>query len=155
MPVTIRVVPDGAAATLSVEDRGQGMTPDVTERVTERFFRADPSRSRHRGGTGLGLSIVDATVSAHGGAVEIDSEPGSGTTVRLTVPWPPASFDLTRSLASLALSVRSSSLSGFAAPKLWAAGQQAGLSPPARGLPPPPAPPTETYRDTIRDRANE
>ena len=86
VPVTIRVVRDGTAATLAVEDRGQGMTPDVTQRVTERFFRADPSRSRHRGGTGLGLSIVDATVAAHGGAVEIDSEPGSGTTVRLTVP---------------------------------------------------------------------
>ena len=62
------------------------MTAEVAARVTERFFRADPSRSRHRGGTGLGLSIVDATVSAHGGAVEIDSEPGSGTTVRLTMP---------------------------------------------------------------------
>ena len=74
------------------------MTPDVTERVTERFFRADPSRSRHRGGTGLGLSIVDATVAAHGGAVEIDSEPGSGTTVRLTVPARLQPRDSTHSL---------------------------------------------------------
>jgi two-component system, OmpR family, sensor kinase len=86
VPVTIRVERDGAVATFSVDDRGQGMTADVAERVTERFFRADPSRSRHRGGTGLGLSIVDATVSAHGGAVAIDSDPGRGTTVRLTMP---------------------------------------------------------------------
>jgi two-component system, OmpR family, sensor kinase len=86
VPVTIRVEHDATAATLSVIDGGQGMTADVAARVTERFFRADPSRSRHRGGTGLGLSIVDATVSAHGGAVEIDSEPGSGTTVRLSMP---------------------------------------------------------------------
>jgi two-component system OmpR family sensor kinase len=86
VPVTIRVARDGAMATFSVDDRGQGMTADVAERVTERFFRADPSRSRHRGGTGLGLSIVDATVSAHGGAVAIDSEPGRGTTVCLTMP---------------------------------------------------------------------
>ena len=86
VPVTIRVERDGTTATISVDDRGQGMTAEVAERVTERFFRADPSRSRHRGGTGLGLSIVDATVSAHGGAVEIESEPGSGTTVRLTMP---------------------------------------------------------------------
>jgi two-component system OmpR family sensor kinase len=86
VPVTIRVERDGATATFSVDDRGQGMTAEVAERVTERFFRADPSRSRHRGGTGLGLSIVDATVSAHGGAVAIDSEPGRGTTVRLTMP---------------------------------------------------------------------
>jgi two-component system OmpR family sensor kinase len=86
VPVTIRVEHDATSATLSVVDQGQGMTAEVAARVTERFFRADPSRSRHRGGTGLGLSIVDATVSAHGGAVEIDSEPGSGTTVRLTIP---------------------------------------------------------------------
>ena len=86
VPVTIRVEREASTATISVEDRGQGMTTEVAERVTERFFRADPSRSRHRGGTGLGLAIVDATVSAHGGAVEIESEPGSGTTVRLTIP---------------------------------------------------------------------
>ena len=86
VPVTIRVERDGVTATFSVDDRGQGMTAEVANRVTERFFRADPSRSRHRGGTGLGLSIVDATVSAHGGAVAIDSEPGRGTTVRLTMP---------------------------------------------------------------------
>jgi two-component system OmpR family sensor kinase len=86
VPVTIRVERDDATATISVDDRGQGMIAEVAERVTERFFRADPSRSRHRGGTGLGLSIVDATVSAHGGAVAIDSEPGRGTTVRLTMP---------------------------------------------------------------------
>jgi two-component system OmpR family sensor kinase len=86
VPVTIRVEHDATTATLSVVDRGEGMTADVAARVTERFYRADPSRSRHRGGTGLGLSIVDATLSAHGGAVEIDSAPGSGTTVRLTVP---------------------------------------------------------------------
>ncbi len=84
--VTIRVNHDETSATISVDDRGQGMTTEVAQRVTERFFRADPSRSRHRGGTGLGLSIVDATVSAHGGAVDIESEPGKGTTVSLTVP---------------------------------------------------------------------
>jgi two-component system OmpR family sensor kinase len=88
-PVTIRVTRSGTNATLSVDDRGQGMTSEVAARVTERFFRADPSRSRHRGGTGLGLSIVDATVSAHGGSVDIESEPGSGTTVRLTMPLAP------------------------------------------------------------------
>ncbi|MET0908486.1 MAG: ATP-binding protein, partial [Ilumatobacteraceae bacterium] len=48
--------------------------------------RADPARSRHRGGSGLGLAIVDAAVSAHGGTVTIDSEPGRGTIVRLSFP---------------------------------------------------------------------
>jgi two-component system OmpR family sensor kinase len=55
------------------------MPAEVAARVTERFYRADPARSR---GSGLGLAIV----GAHGGAVEIDSAPGSGTTVRITLP---------------------------------------------------------------------
>jgi two-component system OmpR family sensor kinase len=86
VPITIRVERDASTVTLSVDDEGHGMPAEDAERVTERFFRADPSRSRHRGGTGLGLSIVDATVSAHGGAVAVESEPGRGTTVRLTMP---------------------------------------------------------------------
>jgi len=86
VPIEIRVSADNGSVVLEVDDHGPGMTADVAERVTERFFRADPARSRHRGGSGLGLSIVDATVSAHGGSVDIDSELGRGTTVRLTMP---------------------------------------------------------------------
>ena len=61
------------------------MPAEVAERVTERFFRADPARSRHRGGSGLGLSIVDAVIAAHGGTVTVESAPGAGTTVRLVL----------------------------------------------------------------------
>jgi two-component system OmpR family sensor kinase len=86
VPIEIRVSADNGSVVFEVDDHGPGMTADVAERVTERFFRADPARSRHRGGSGLGLSIVDATVSAHGGSVDIDSELGRGTTVRLTMP---------------------------------------------------------------------
>ena len=86
MPITIRVSEHAGSVTLEVDDRGPGMTPEIAERVTERFFRADPARSRHRGGSGLGLSIVDATVAAHGGSVAIDSVLGRGTTVTLTMP---------------------------------------------------------------------
>jgi two-component system OmpR family sensor kinase len=86
VPITIRVSEHEGSVTLEVDDRGPGMTPEVAERVTERFFRADPARSRNRGGSGLGLSIVDATVSAHGGSVAIDSALGRGTAVRLTMP---------------------------------------------------------------------
>jgi two-component system OmpR family sensor kinase len=86
VPVTIRVERDGADVVLSVADEGPGMADEVAARVTERFFRADPARSRHRGGSGLGLSIVDAAVSAHGGTVVIDSVEGRGTTVRLIIP---------------------------------------------------------------------
>jgi two-component system OmpR family sensor kinase len=86
VPIVIRVESSGGSVVLEVDDLGQGMTTEVAERVTERFYRADPARSRHRGGSGLGLSIVDAAVAAHGGSVEIDSEHGRGTTVRLTMP---------------------------------------------------------------------
>jgi two-component system OmpR family sensor kinase len=91
VPIAIRVATHNGSVVLEVDDQGPGMDSHITERVTERFFRADPARSRHRGGSGLGLSIVDATVSAHGGSVDIESEKGRGTTVRLTMPaTPPA-----------------------------------------------------------------
>ena len=73
-------------AIVEVTDDGVGMPPEVVERVTERFFRADPSRSRDRGGSGLGLAIVEAAVTAHGGTIEIISAAGEGTTIRLSFP---------------------------------------------------------------------
>ena len=85
VPIVVRVRGDGRAVTLEVQDRGQGMPAEVAQRVTERFFRADPARSRRRGGSGLGLSIVDAVIAAHGGTVTVESAPGAGTTVRLVL----------------------------------------------------------------------
>ena len=82
--LSVRSVDDKAV--IDVTDQGDGMTSEVAARVTERFFRADVSRSRHSGGSGLGLAIVDSAVSAHGGSVEILSTPGHGTTVKLTFP---------------------------------------------------------------------
>ena len=63
-----------------------GMPPDVAARVTQRFYRADPARVRHRGGSGLGLSIADAAVVAHGGTIAVDSAVGRGTTVTVALP---------------------------------------------------------------------
>ena len=77
---------EGGRAVLEVVDHGPGMSEEVATKAFERFYRADPSRSRHRGGTGLGLAIVDATVGAHGGEVAIDTEPGRGTAVRVSLP---------------------------------------------------------------------
>jgi len=69
---------DGMAH-IEVEDSGIGIEPEELERVFERFFRADQSRSRASGGVGLGLSIVAAVADAHGGSVAGRSQPGSST----------------------------------------------------------------------------
>jgi len=71
---------------VTVADDGDGMPASVVERATERFFRADPSRSRHQGGSGLGLAIVSGIVAAHDGELRIESSPGKGTIVTLKLP---------------------------------------------------------------------
>jgi signal transduction histidine kinase len=65
------------------------MSPDQAQRVFERFYRADQARGRRTGGTGLGLAIVSALVSAHGGTVAVDTEPGRGATFRIALPLAP------------------------------------------------------------------
>jgi two-component system, OmpR family, sensor kinase len=84
--IELRASRDDRSARIEVVDHGAGMDPDVAARAFERFYRADPSRSRHRGGSGLGLSIVQAVVGAHGGTVALDTAPGAGTTVVIEVP---------------------------------------------------------------------
>ncbi len=71
---------------LVVSDDGPGMPPAALAHVFDRFYRADPSRSRRSGGSGLGLSIVDAIVTAHGGTVSADSKPGAGTSITVKLP---------------------------------------------------------------------
>ncbi|WP_283133850.1 sensor histidine kinase [Rhizohabitans arisaemae] len=71
---------------LEVADRGQGLLPEDSAKVFERFYRADVSRNRAQGGSGLGLSIVAALVKAHGGSVDVRSEPGVGATFRVRLP---------------------------------------------------------------------
>jgi len=85
-PVRVKVSRAGSEAVLEVHDEGPGMPEPVAKRAFERFYRADPARSRHAGGSGLGLSIVRAIVQAHGGAVAIETAAGVGTTVRVTLP---------------------------------------------------------------------
>jgi two-component system, OmpR family, sensor kinase len=77
------------AVVLEVVDHGPGMSPDQAQRVFERFYRADQTRARQTGGTGLGLAIVSALVSAHGGTVTVDTEPGRGATFRVSLPLAP------------------------------------------------------------------
>ncbi len=69
----------GAAVELAVADEGEGLAAEHLERVFERFYRADPSRSRERGGTGIGLTIARAIVEGHGGRIRAESAgPGRG-----------------------------------------------------------------------------
>jgi two-component system sensor histidine kinase SenX3 len=74
---------------ISVADQGIGIAAEDVDRVFERFYRADPARSRSTGGTGLGLSIVKHAVENAGGRVTVWSQPGMGSTFTLHLPVPP------------------------------------------------------------------
>lgn len=73
-------------AILTVSDTGHGIPPQDLPHVFDRFYRADRARSRPFGSTGLGLAICKAIVDAHGGFIEITSQPGIGTTVTVRIP---------------------------------------------------------------------
>jgi len=85
-PVVVRVAIVGADAVLEVADHGPGLDDAAAQKVFERFYRADPSRTRVGGGSGLGLSIVAAIAEAHGGRVSVDSTPGAGACFRVALP---------------------------------------------------------------------
>jgi len=70
----------------TVRDYGPGIAPEHLPRLTERFYRVDPSRSRSMGGTGLGLAIVKHIVGRHRGRLVIESEPDRGALFRITIP---------------------------------------------------------------------
>ncbi len=84
--VTVSVKDSGNSATLTVSDTGIGIPPEERERVFERFYRVDKSRSKEIGGTGLGLSIVKHAAMLHNASVKIDGEPGKGTTFTVVFP---------------------------------------------------------------------
>ena len=73
-------------AEVTVTDNGIGIPLDQQERIFERFYRVDPSRSRDTGGTGLGLSIVKHAANNHGGEVKVFSRPNLGSTFTLSIP---------------------------------------------------------------------
>lgn len=87
--ISLKTCADSSSIQIEVSDTGIGIPAESLPRVFDRFFRVDPSRSQGSGGTGLGLAIVKSIVELHGGHVEIASQPGSGTQVRLHIPIHP------------------------------------------------------------------
>lgn len=84
--IEVRVASEGQRVLISVKDGGDGIASEHLPRLTERFYRVDSARSRESGGTGLGLAIVKHIVERHRGEMRIDSAPGQGTEVTVTLP---------------------------------------------------------------------
>jgi two-component system OmpR family sensor kinase len=87
-PIEIAAYADSGRglAFLEVIDHGEGIPPQIREKIFQRFWRADSSRTRDTGGSGLGLAIVAAIVNAHNGTIGISETPGGGATFRLALP---------------------------------------------------------------------
>ncbi len=84
--ITLRTRREEDGVRVSVRDTGSGITGDHLPRIFERFYRADPARSREEGGTGLGLAIVKHMVEGHGGSVRAESELGRGSEISAWFP---------------------------------------------------------------------
>ncbi|WP_166981007.1 HAMP domain-containing sensor histidine kinase [Paramicrobacterium fandaimingii] len=80
-------------ATVAVIDHGEGIPEPIREKIFQRFWRADSSRTRETGGSGLGLAIVSSIVAAHSGTVDVSETPGGGATFRIHLPLAPSSPD--------------------------------------------------------------
>ena len=109
----LRYTPEGSPIELSVEvdterghgvisviDHGEGIPPQLREKIFQRFFRADTSRTRETGGSGLGLAIASSIIAAHKGEVQVLETPGGGATVRVALPLLPAGQDPANSTAA-------------------------------------------------------
>ncbi len=90
-PIELEVGVDraGGFGVISIVDHGEGIPPQLREKIFQRFWRADTSRTRETGGSGLGLAIVAGIVAAHEGHVEALETPGGGATFRVSLPLLP------------------------------------------------------------------
>ncbi|MDO6415086.1 ATP-binding protein [Sphingomonas sp. BIUV-7] len=84
--VAVSVATADGNVIVAVRDEGEGIPAELIPRLTERFYRVDPGRSRSLGGTGLGLAIVKHVVERHRGRLDITSVVGTGTTLTVTLP---------------------------------------------------------------------
>ncbi len=80
---------DEGMGTIAIVDHGEGIPPQLQQKIFERFFRADSSRTRDTGGSGLGLAIVASIVGLHRGRVDVLDTPGGGATFRVSLPLLP------------------------------------------------------------------
>jgi two-component system OmpR family sensor kinase len=87
-PIEIRISIDDPAerAMIEVIDHGEGIPSQIREKIFQRFWRADTSRTRETGGSGLGLAIVSSIVAAHNGSVDVVETPAGGATFRVSLP---------------------------------------------------------------------
>ena len=91
---------EGFSVAISVRDHGIGIPHRDLERIFERFYRVDRTRSRATGGTGLGLAIVRHVAQAHQGEVSVESDEGNGSTFTLKLPLAAASRTVRRNRRS-------------------------------------------------------
>ena len=84
--LAVEVDSEHQQAVLSVVDHGEGIPPQIREKIFQRFWRADSSRNRDTGGSGLGLAIAASIVAAHKGEVQVLETPGGGATFRVALP---------------------------------------------------------------------
>lgn len=109
--IELSVRPEGAAAVFEVRDTGIGMTPEVREKIFERFYRADASRHATGVHAGLGLAIVKEYVARLNGTISVESAPDAGTTFRVALPLtavpadsPPPAADRAKGRSAVAAS---------------------------------------------------
>lgn len=84
--LVVQAHPATGVATIDIVDHGEGIPPQIREKIFQRFWRADSSRTRDTGGSGLGLAIVSGIVQAHQGSVDVLDTPGGGATFRVALP---------------------------------------------------------------------
>jgi signal transduction histidine kinase len=84
--VEVGCVEEGTRVRITVRDTGIGIAPEEQGRVFDKFYRANDERVAQLPGTGLGLAIARETVRSHGGIIELESEPGKGSTFSVVLP---------------------------------------------------------------------
>jgi PAS domain S-box-containing protein len=85
--VALLTTPDGKAAELTVTDTGAGIPADQIPKLFERFYQVGGQKGRSFEGSGIGLALVREIASLHGGSVEVESEPGRGSTFKVRIPF--------------------------------------------------------------------